>query len=83
MRATTPALIACSAYIVIAGLSATGRLSSSELWWRWLLMAGFALAGVVLGDRLARHVPALVLMRWVAILLIVSGLLLTRHVLVY
>ena len=82
MRATAPALIACSASIVIAGLGATGRLSSSELWWRWLLMAGFALAGVVLGDRLARHVPPPVLMRWVAILLIVSGLLLTKHVLV-
>lgn len=82
MRATTPALIACSASIVIAGLGATGRLSSSELWWRWLLMASFALVGVGLGDRLARHVPARVLMRWVAVLLIVSGLLLTKNLLV-
>jgi len=81
MRATAPALIACSASIVIAGLGATGRLSSSELWWRWLLMAGFALAGVMLGDRLARHVPAPVLLRWIACLLIVSGLLLTKNAL--
>jgi uncharacterized membrane protein YfcA len=38
-----------------------------------------AATGVILGNRIARHIPALLMRRTMAVLLFVSGLSLARH----
>lgn len=74
LRATTPVAIAASACAVLLTMGASGRLSQPELWQRWLLLMGLAVAGVLLGNRLARLVSPLALRRVICGLLVVSGL---------
>lgn len=74
LRATTPVVIAASACAVLLTMGASGRLSQPELWQRWLLLMGLAVAGVLLGNRLARLVSPTALRRVICALLVVSGL---------
>lgn len=74
LRATTPVAIAASACAVLLTMGASGRLSQPELWQRWLLLMGLAVAGVLLGNRLARLVSPMALRRVICGLLVVSGL---------
>lgn len=82
LRATTPVVIATSACAVLLTMGASGRLSQPELWQRWLLLMGLAVAGVLLGNRLARLVSPMALRRVICGLLVVSGLCLLAQALV-
>lgn len=81
LRATTPVVIAASACTVLLTMGASGRLSQPELWQRWLLLMGVAVAGVLLGNRLARRVSPSALRRVICGLLVVSGLCLVGQAL--
>lgn len=81
LRATTPVVIAASACAVLLTMGASGRLSQPELWQRWLLLMGLAVAGVLLGNRLARLVSPTALRRVICALLVVSGLCLLAQAL--
>lgn len=81
LRATTPVVIAASACTVLLTMGASGRLSQPELWQRWLLLMGVAVVGVLLGNRLARHVSPGALRRVICGLLVVSGLCLVGQAL--
>jgi uncharacterized membrane protein YfcA len=81
LRATTPVVIAASACTVLLTMGASGRLSQAELWQRWLLLMGVAVAGVLLGNRLARCVSPGALRRVICGLLVVSGLCLVGQAL--
>jgi uncharacterized protein len=74
LRATVAMLIVCSACIVLAEMALAGQLSEGQLWLRWSALVGVALAGVFIGDRLARRVRVGLLARAVAVLLVLSGL---------
>ncbi len=81
LRATTPVVIAASACTVLLTMGASGRLSQAELWQRWLLLMGVAVAGVLLGNHLARCVSPGALRRVICGLLVVSGLCLVGQAL--
>ena len=81
LRATTPVVIAASACTVLLTMGTSGRLSQAELWQRWLLLMGVAVAGVLLGNRLARCVSPSALRRVICGLLVVSGLCLVGQAL--
>jgi uncharacterized protein len=76
LRATTPAVMMIAASGVLLFMAWGGRLSSPDLWQRWLVLIGVALLAVSLGHRLSRHVPVLALKRIICMLLVVSGLML-------
>ncbi|NCT95998.1 MAG: sulfite exporter TauE/SafE family protein [Comamonadaceae bacterium] len=79
LRASTPVIIVAGAATVLLGMAWVGRLSSGALWWRWAGLIGLALLGVLMGNRLARHVPAPRLRQLICGLLVISGLMLVRH----
>ena len=76
LRATTPLVIAVAAATVLVGMTWEGRLSSSWIWQRWMVLIGVALAGVWLGHRLAHRVPVARLRQIICGLLVVSGVML-------
>ncbi|MDV7398583.1 hypothetical protein RZS08_44675, partial [Arthrospira platensis SPKY1] len=63
----------------IAVLLGAGQIDGPDTLQRWLLGMPIAAVGVILGNRVARHIPALTMRRVIAALLLVSGLSLTRH----
>ena len=79
MRATAPALIVCSAFIVLGQMAVTGHLSDTDLWHHWLWLITAALLGTVLGHRMALHVSKTLLTRAIALLLMASGLVLVKR----
>ena len=81
LRATTPVVIATSACTVLLTMGASGRLSQPELWQRWCVLLGLAVAGVLLGNRLARCVSPSALRRVICALLVISGLCLVGQAL--
>jgi hypothetical protein len=76
LRATTPLVIAVAAATVLVGMTWEGRLTSSWIWQRWMVLIGVALAGVWLGHRLAHRVPVARLRQIICGLLVVSGVML-------
>jgi hypothetical protein len=76
LRATTPLVIAVAAATVLIGMTWEGRLTSSWIWQRWMVLIGVALAGVWLGHRLAHRVPVARLRQIICGLLVVSGVML-------
>lgn len=76
VRATVPAVMMLGILAVLAVMGLAGRLSSPQLWQRWVVLVGVALVAVVVGHRLSHRVPAAALRRGVCVLLVVSGLLL-------
>lgn len=79
LRATTPVVIATSACAVLLTMGASGRLSHSVLWERWLALMVIAAIGVLLGNQLARKVSPSALRQLICALLVVSGLTLVVH----
>lgn len=79
LRASTPVILVVSASAVLLGMGWTGRLSSGDLWSRWASLMGFAVVGVLLGNRLVRCVSADTLRKVICGLLTVSGLTLVLH----
>jgi len=73
MRASTPMIITVAASTVLGGLAWDGRLSSPELWSRWLVLVMMAMGGIWLGHRLAHRVPVARLRQIICGLLVVSG----------
>jgi uncharacterized protein len=76
LRASTPMVIATAAATVLLVMALDGRLSSGQLWQRWSVLIGIALAGVWLGHRVAHRVPVARLRQIICALLVVSGLML-------
>jgi uncharacterized protein len=76
LRATLPVVMLVAVCSVLLTMGVAGQLSQGALWQRWLVLVGVALAGIALGHRLARHVPAAALRRAVFALLVLSGLML-------
>lgn len=79
LRASTPVAIVLTASAVLVVMGWSGRLSSDELWSRWVILMGVAVVGVLVGHCLARRVPAASLRRLVCGLLVASGLTLVLH----
>lgn len=79
IRATVPVVMVVAASIAIAVLLGAGQIDGPDTLQRWLLGMPIAAVGVILGNRVARHIPALTMRRVIAALLLVSGLSLTRH----
>lgn len=79
LRASTPLVIVAAASTVLLGMGWAGRLSDPVLWQRWGGLMAVALGGVLLGNRLARHIPAATLKRIICGLLVISGLMLIHH----
>jgi len=73
MRASTPMIITVAASTVLGGLAWDGRLSSPELWSRWLVLVAMAMGGIWLGHRVAQRVPVGRLRQIICGLLVVSG----------
>lgn len=78
LRATAPALIMCSAFVVLGEMFLDGKLSNPELWHHWLWLIGAALLGTTVGDRLAVRVPKGWLTRVMAVVLMLSGFILVK-----
>ena len=81
VRATIPMVMAVAVLTVLCGMVWDGRLSQPVLWQRWAVLIMPALAGVWLGHRLARHVPAARLRQTLCALLVVSGTVLAARAL--
>ena len=79
IRATVPVVMVVAGSVAIAVLALSGQVDSANTLQRWLIGMPIAATGVILGNRIARHIPALLMRRTMAVLLFVSGLSLTRH----
>lgn len=81
LRATTSAAITVSTCAVLLTMTTAGRLSQVDLWWRWLSLIPTAIAGVLAGQHVSRHVPSQKLRQAISLLLVISGLALVNHAL--
>jgi len=72
-------MFATAGPMVIALLFGAGQIDRAHTFERWLVALPIAFMGVVLGNRLARHIPPPAMRRAMAVLLIASGLSLTQH----
>ncbi len=79
LRATVPVVMVLAASIAVAVLAASGQVDAATLGPRWAMALPVAGLGVVVGNRVARHIPALLMKRLMAALLVASGLSLMRH----
>lgn len=79
IRASVPVVMVVAGSVAIAVLAASGQVDSSHTLERWLIALPIAVVGVFLGNRVARHIPPMVMKRLMALLLVASGLSLTRH----
>lgn len=79
IRATVPVVMVVAGTIAIAVLYGSGKIDSANTLERWLVAMPIAGVGVLLGNRLAKHIPPSIMRRTIALLLIASGLSLTRH----
>lgn len=80
LRATVPVIMVLAGAVAAAVLLGAGRAELDVIGPRWLAALPIAFAGVALGNRVARHIPAAWMARTLAVLLAISGLALTRHV---
>ena len=71
--------IAGGLWMPLAVLFGAGQIDRAHTFERWLVALPIAFMGVVLGNRLARHIPPPAMRRAMAVLLIASGLSLTQH----
>ncbi|MES2838664.1 MAG: sulfite exporter TauE/SafE family protein [Pseudomonadota bacterium] len=79
IRATVPVVMVVAGSVAIAVLAGSGQIDSTHALQRWLVAMPIAAAGVILGNRLAQRIPAPLMRRLMAGLLMASGLFLTRH----
>jgi uncharacterized membrane protein YfcA len=80
VRATVPVVMVLAGSIAIAVLWSTGQFKAPAVLPRWLVGMPVAACGVILGNRIAIRIPAVVMKRLLAALLTVSGLSLMRSV---
>ncbi len=80
IRATVPVIMVLAGCIAVVVLLASGRVDTGVIVWRWLYGIPIALAGVLLGNRIAARLPPRTMGRLIAFLLTLSGLSLMRHV---
>lgn len=81
LRASVPVVMVLAGLIAIPVLWGSGQVNALELGPRWLVALPVAVAGVFIGNRIAAHIPPLLMKRLLAALLALSGLALMRHVL--
>jgi hypothetical protein len=79
IRATVPVVMVVAGSVAIAVLASSGQIDQVHTLQRWLVGMPIAALGVLLGNRVARHIPANIMRRTIAALLVTSGLALTRH----
>ena len=79
LRATVPVVMVLAGLVAVTVLGTSGQLVMDTLLPRWLMALPVAGAGVVLGNRLAAHIPAPVMERLMAALLTASGLTLMQR----
>lgn len=79
IRATVPVVMVVAGSVAIAVLAGSGQIDSTHTGQRWLVAMPIAALGVIVGNRVARRIPAPLMRRLMAGLLMVSGLFLTRH----
>lgn len=79
IRATVPVVMVVAGSVAIAVLAGSGQIDSTHTLQRWLVAMPIAALGVVLGNRVARRIPAPLMRRLMSGLLMASGLFLTRH----
>lgn len=80
LRATVPVVMVLAGTIAIAVLWGSGQIDAQQMAPRWLAALPVAVAGVFIGNRIAAHIPPLLMKRLLAVLLALSGLALMRHV---
>ena len=80
IRATVPVVMVVAGTVAIAVLATSGQVNSAQTFERWIIGLPIAALGVLMGNRLAKQIPAVIMKRTIAVLLIASGLSLTRHI---
>jgi len=80
VRATTPVTMTVCAATALVVMTFGGGLSGQHAWERWALLLLVAATGVVIGNRVARHVSVLALKRAVCSMLVLSGVALVVRV---
>lgn len=81
LRASVPVVMLLAGSIAIAVLWSSGQVNPSTVLPRWLAALPVAVAGVVIGNRLAARISPVLMKRLLAALLAISGLSLMRHAL--
>jgi uncharacterized membrane protein YfcA len=74
LRAITPVVIGVASTAVLTVMALDGQLNHPQLWQRFIGLVFIALAGVVAGHHLARHMPAVRVRQAICGLLVLSGL---------
>jgi uncharacterized protein len=80
IRATVPVVMVVAGSLAIAVLAGSSQVDHAATLQRWLVGLPIAALGVILGNRLAHRIPPMLMRRTIAALLLVSGLMLTRHI---
>jgi uncharacterized membrane protein YfcA len=80
IRATVPVVMVVAGSVAIAVLAISDQVNSAQTFERWIIGLPIAALGVLIGNRLAKQIPAVIMKRIIAVLLIASGLSLTRHI---
>ena len=80
IRATVPVVMVVAGSVAIAVLAISDQVNSAQTFERWIIGLPIAALGVLIGNRLAKQIPAVIMKRTIALLLIASGLSLTRHI---
>lgn len=80
IRATVPVVMVVAGSVAIAVLAISDQVNSAQTFERWIIGLPIAALGVLIGNRLAKQIPAVIMKRTIAVLLIASGLSLTRHI---
>ena len=82
LRASTPVVIGVASAAVLTVMAGDGQLNHPLLWQRFIGLVVIALAGVVAGHHLARHMPAVRVRQAICGLLVLSGLAMVVRALV-
>jgi uncharacterized membrane protein YfcA len=80
IRATVPVVMVVAGSVAIAVLFFSGQINGAQTFERWIVGLPIAALGVLLGNHLANQIPAVIMKKTIAVLLIASGLSLTRHI---
>lgn len=80
IRATVPVVMVVAGSIAMAVLAVSHQVDGTQIFERWIIGLPIAILGVVLGNRVAKLIPPAIMKRTIALLLIASGLSLTRHI---
>ena len=74
-----PVVMVLAGSIALVVLGSTAKIDLDTVMPRWLVALPVAGAGVLLGNRVAAHIPPVLMKRFMATLLALSGLSLMRH----